>query len=182
MKDVFHRPVSFTHWMMKEMLSLTGWTNISNTFKDHAFRSISLLNCDCVIKLWLSPMHLLKISCVFEVCLLELRTGCLKGYNPLYGHFTTIGAVCSWKLLWQLHPGNVQRMAKQDSSQEMHAWYTAVWSYWKQEHRIRQHSCRHSLRHSGKYAVAGEYPVEVRHQMFISRMSVLDKRSTGETV
>ena len=23
-------------------------------------------------------MHLLKISCVFEVCLLELRTGCLK--------------------------------------------------------------------------------------------------------
>ena len=64
----------------------------------------------------------------------------------------------------------------------MHAWYTAVWSYWKQEHRIRQHSCRHSLRHSGKYAVAGEYPVEVRHQMFISRMSVLDKRSQLETI
>ena len=156
--------------MMKNTLSLTGWTNISNTFKDHAFRSVSLTVTQ-------SDAPLKNLSCVFEVCLLELRTGCLKGYNPLYGHFTTIGAVCSWKLLWQLHPGNVQRMAKQDSSQEMHAWYTAVWSYWKQEHRIRQHSCRHSLRHSGKYAVAGEYPVEVRHQMFISRMSVLDKRS-----
>ena len=52
--------------MMKNTLSLTGWTNISNTFKDHAFRSVSLTVTQS------------DASCVFEVCLLELRTGCLK--------------------------------------------------------------------------------------------------------